>query len=213
MIAKMNQIMFIFHLDWLKTFALWLIPSLSGWTAAFLFQVPPSHWYEQPAVIAGAVSGGVAIIALLLNRHFQKKDKAKDDEKEKNNQHITFSEKMQEHAQNLSQAAYTELEKVHHKEIQILNSQSDKEIGFWKREYSLKSRSDFESRMRAHIAVNENNNLKLHIFILQKLLNDAKITFPEIKLKSEDDLASEVATRMLDFKDDLIERYEKAMRE
>jgi hypothetical protein len=216
MIAKMNPILLIFQsLNWIKTFALWFFPSLLGWAASVFFQVPspPAHWYEQPAVIAGLVSGAVVLIALFLNRYFQKKDKKSEDAKARDQQHTTFSEKMQELAQNQTQTVYPELEKLHNKEIRILTEQFDREVGFWKREYSTKSRSDFESRLRAHAAVNEANRLKGHIFILHSLMSGANVPLPEFTPKTGDEIYEGIAEQMLAFKDDLIDRYEKAMKE
>jgi hypothetical protein len=193
---------------------MWAFSSFLGWAASIAFQAPTVvHWYEQPAVIAGLVSGAVVLIALLLNRHFQVKDKEKELAKAQENQHTTFSEKMQELAQNQTQTVYTELEKLHNKEIRILTEQNEREVAFWKREYSTKSRSDFESRLRAHAAVNEANRLKGHIFLLHKLMSDAGVPLPEFQEKSGDEIMADVAAQMLNFKDDLIDRYEKAMRE
>lgn len=210
---RMNPILLIFQsLNWIKTFAIWLFSWLIGWAATFALQTSAAQWYDQPVVIAGLVSGAVAIIGLLLNRYFQSKDKKTETEKEKESQHMTFSEKMQELAQTQSQAAYAELDKLHTKEIKILTELFDREVGFWKREYSTKSRSDFESRLRAHAAVNETNRLKGHIFILHKLMSDAGVPLPEFTAKTGDEIYEGIAEQMLNFKDDLIDRFEKAMK-
>jgi len=195
-------------------FASWL----TGWAASaaagwLFFQAPANvEWYQQPAVVAAAAAALTTIIITFANRYFQTKDQRTAEEKERDHQHTTFSEKMAELAASKTQTVYDELKLLHDREVKSITENAERDVRFWKREYSIKSRGEFEGRIRAHLFANEADRYKSHIlFKLHPLLSTNKIPLPEFTEKNGDQIMAEVAAQMLNFKDDLLDRYEKAM--
>ncbi len=203
-------------IDGIKTVLFAGVSWLAGWIAGFAIQssvpsVEKLSWFEHPAVIAGLVAGVMTVIVTIINRFYQKSDKRTEAEKERANNHTTFSEKMQELAQTQTQISFTELTRLHEREVRVITENAERENRLWKREYSIKSRGEFEGRIRAHAALNEADRLKSHIFKCHKIMSDNNITIPEFQEKSGDEIMAEVAVQMLTFKDDLLDRYERAM--
>jgi hypothetical protein len=189
----------------------------AAWLAGKFMQIlqvtpPASVWYESPAFVGGLVAGVFIIIKELLDWIKQNRKDKKADEKEDDQRQITFSEKIQELTLDERKSLLGGLMQLHEKEVQMLEDKSESEIKFWKREFAIKSRGEFEARMRAHRFGNEVNRLNAHIFMLHASMSRSNLDIPEFELKSYDQLMQGLDDEVEKHQSSLSERHDRSKR-
>ncbi len=202
--------------SWAKIGIFAVASAITGWLAGevlVVLQVPQvqAHWYEQPAFTAGLVAGVVTILGFLFNNWNEKRKLKAARESEQDKQHLTYSETLQQVTLEERKGLIGQLIQLHEKEINILKGQAKHEVDFWMSEFSKKSRETYEARLSKHAFANEVNHLHQYIHVCHIEMAKNNVPFPEIKMKSYEEMMAGVEIEMGNFKDTLPERYEKAM--
>ena len=207
-------------LSWSKPMVIGAVSWLAGWMASVTvkaFQVSPMNqpvqtpWYENPAVVAGVVTGIFLIGGKILDNWWKKREAENAREDEEDSRHITFSQRIQELTLDERKNLLGELVKLHDRDVANLKEQAERDVRFWQREFGTKSKGEYEARLRAHAFANEVNRVHGYIHICHIEMAKAKVTIPDFKLTSYEEMMSGVEAQMLNFKDTLPERYDKAM--
>ncbi len=210
---------FIFNITigWLKPSFYWLfsvcLAYLSGKFIS-LFQSAPtvSPWYESPAFVGGAVAGAFLIIKQILDWYKESRKDQKTTEEESDKRQVTFTERIQELTHAERKDLLGGLMSLHEKEVEMLEGKIESEVKFWKREFAIKSKGEFEARMRAHRFGNEVNRLNAHIFMLHASMSKANLDIPEFELKSYEQLMDGVEEEVKKHQNSLSERHDKSTR-
>lgn len=183
-----------------------LVSTFAGWFASTVAAMQTATettklaWYEQPVVIAGAVSASVAILMEIIKTWRENRKEKNSAETERAKQHSTSTDKKEE-------LTYQERK-------DLLNEQKDLEkrkTAFYRDQFKLKEIEAFEARMRAHRFSNEVNRLHNHIYKCHHEIADKKGKIPEFQFKYHDELMKDIEMEVENFKKQLNEQIEKSI--
>lgn len=214
---KMFPFLLDFTIGWLKPGFYWAFSIAAAWLAGKFAQFlqaapPPAVWYESPAFIGGVVAGIFILAKELLDWAKQSRKEKKAGEEENDKRQITFSEKIQELTLDERKSLLGGLIQLHEKEVQVLEEKAESEVKFWKREFAIKSRGEYEARMRAHRFGNEVNRLNAHVFMLHAAMSKVNIDIPEFELRTYEQLMEGLDEEVEKHQSTLAERHDRTRR-
>jgi hypothetical protein len=195
-----------------------ILSIVAGWSAGstvmMMFQVAPEQleWWQNPVVISAAVTAIFLSVNKLIdvfNEYRKQKFQAQeDDDKER----ASFSDKLAELTNKEREQLLGGLKELHEREILSLKEQFGREVHFIKGQRNLKDLEAFEARARAHWYGNELTRTYGHIMQLQRLCNEAGVTFPQFDQKGELDFLSSVKHEIDAYRKRLLEEIDEVHR-
>jgi hypothetical protein len=215
---RMLPFIFNITIGWIKPSFYWFISVFLAFLSGkfiSIFQSTPqisSVWYESPAFVGGAVAGVFLILKQILDWYKENRKDQKASEDENDKRQITFTEKIQELTHAERKDLLGGLMTLHEKEVEMLETKFETEVKFWKREFAIKSKGEFEARMRAHRFGNEVNRLNAHVFILHASMSKASLDIPAFELKSYDQLMEGIDAEVEKHQSSLSERHDRSKR-
>jgi len=189
--------------SWMKTV---ILASIGGWMAneaialAFQIEAPP-QWYQSPLVAQALITAGLLLVGQLAKLWWDGRQKKIESQQKGDEQHLTFSSKLQELTAIEREQLLGGLKELHKQEVL-----------FEKSRRQMKEMEAFEARVGRHRAWGEISRLVTYIFTLHGEMNQKGFEFPPFEFRSQEDLMEGVQQQMEEFRKTLVEQSEEIHR-